>query len=130
MRFPSAGERRSSPRWRLPMMYTLVRAGPAGETGFRWTGRAYDISACGLRFELDGELRPGDRVNMRVLLPGRKQQLRLRVEGHVVRMHHPQLAGGRACLALHFDRFGHPGQPERLRRYVESALARGRRLAA
>ena len=104
MRFPSAGERRSSPRLRLPMMYTLLRAGPVSSNGFCWTGRAYDISASGMRFEVDGELRPGDVLNLRVLLPGRKRQLRLRVQGEVIRIHHPQLANGRGM-------FGHQLRP-------------------
>lgn len=130
MRFPSAGERRSSPRLRLPMMYTLLRAGPVSSNGFCWTGRAYDISASGMRFEVDGELRPGDVLNLRVLLPGRKRQLRLRVQGEVIRIHHPQLANGRACLAINFDRFLQPQKQDRLRRYVDRALARTRLLAA
>lgn len=112
------------------MMYTLLRAGPVEGEGFCWMGRAYDISATGLRFELDQELRPGQALNLRVLLPGRRRQIRLGAEGHVVRVHHPQLGNGRTCLALQFDRFKESEHQERLARYVARALGRRRLQAA
>jgi len=124
MRFPSAGEHRRSPRLRLPMMYTVVRAGGRDGSGFEWMGRAYDISATGMRFELDRELPPGEGLRVRVLLPGRTRQMALHALGHVVRVHHPQLANGRACLAMTFDRFRSAETQMRLERYVRRSLIR------
>jgi hypothetical protein len=67
-------EQRTSPRFKLPPMYTLLRArtaspealdsfGPSAR--YPWTGHVYDISTVGMRFELDHALPAGTRLEVR-----------------------------------------------------------------
>jgi len=75
---PPSIDRRRGARMRLRPMYTSVRlgvvtakqgAGAAGGPG-RAEGHAYDISATGVRIELDEPLAVGDEVDLRIDLPG------------------------------------------------------------
>ena len=63
-------EQRSVQRLKLPPMYTLVRVRPAGTQRYCWTGHIYDISAAGMRFDLDQVLESGTIVEVRAMLPG------------------------------------------------------------
>jgi len=56
-------DRRRNDRLRLPPMYTRVLAGTA-------EGHAYDISASGVRIELDETPRIGEEIALRMDLPG------------------------------------------------------------
>lgn len=63
-------ERRTAARIKLPPMLTSVIARPAGDPeAAEHHGHAYDISATGVRIELDQPLTPGDKVNVHVELP-------------------------------------------------------------
>jgi len=65
-------DRRRGARMRLPAMYTSVQVG-AFDRGAGATvgdGHAYDISATGVRIELDEPLSIGEEVDLRMELPG------------------------------------------------------------
>lgn len=85
-------DKRQFPRRSLPVGYAEVRVRRSGKQRFSLTGHAYDISAGGVRFELDHGLDDGEEVDIRVVLPGREPH-EVRAHGSVVRFHDPGEAG-------------------------------------
>jgi hypothetical protein len=55
-------------------MYTSVAVRELDSDRFTFIGHAYDISAGGMRFELDTPIEPGTRVAVRIALPGGRTQ--------------------------------------------------------
>lgn len=95
---------RRRPRLKLPAMYTLIRVRPVGAPRFEWSGFIYDISATGMRFELDAAVEPGTRLEIRALLPG-TQHVTFQATGTVVRIHDDDNLPGPTRMGLVFDEF-------------------------
>ncbi len=114
-----ATDSRRHPRINLPAMYTLVRVRPPDRTRFCWTGHIYDISASGIRFELDFPLDPGTEVELRATLPG-EHHTTVSCSGHVVRHHDPTDERGPFRMGLNFDHFKRPIDRRRLTQYLSS----------
>jgi len=114
---PPVAEARRHPRLRLPAMYTLVRIRTEASSRFTLTGHIYDISASGMRFEVDQELAPGTRVVLKAMLPDRKQQAVFAAEGTIVRVHDDE--DGPVRMGLQFDRFITPGDQMALMNYLD-----------
>ena len=111
---------RSHPRLKLPPMYTLVRAKLAGAAQYRWTGHIYDISASGMRFELDEALEMGETLEVRGMLPG-VHHTTFRAIGRVVRLHDDEDeddAPGPVRMGMHFERFETESDARRLSDYL------------
>ena len=129
--FPSlpfrAAESREHLRYKLPPGYTLVRVKEDGASRYTRQGHAYDISASGMRFELDRPMKPGTRVQLRATLPG-MQHITFEAMGHIVRIHDDADERGPVRMAVHFDEFVGEGDAERLNGYL--ADVSGGRLAA
>lgn len=64
-----SGDRRQNPRFTVPSMYSKVMVRLLDEEDFTREGHAYDISAGGVRFELDGPIEAGTPIAMRIDLP-------------------------------------------------------------
>lgn len=123
---PHVAEARLAPRLKLPAMYTLLRIKPRGEDRYRWTGHIYDISASGMRFEMDTDLPAGSEIEVRAMLPGATPTC-VTAAGHIVRMHEDDPALPPVRMAMTFDRFSHPIDRQKLADYLTD---RGLRLAA
>lgn len=109
---------RRQPRLKLPPMYTLVRARLAGAAKYRWTGHIYDISASGMRFELDQPLDMGTTLEVRGMLPG-SHHTTFRATGRVVRLHDDaDDSQGPVRMGMHFDRFETESDARRLSNYL------------
>lgn len=119
-------EARQQPRLKLPVMYTLVRAKPKGSQRFIWTGHVYDISATGMRLELDEAVEPGTVIEVRTMLPG-SVHTTFRASGRVVRIHDDDASLPPVRVGLIFDHFVHAIDRQRLRDYLQT---HGLRLAA
>ncbi|NJL32049.1 MAG: PilZ domain-containing protein [Phycisphaerales bacterium] len=109
---------RHTPRLRLPAMYTLVRVRPTGYPKFLWTGYIYDISATGMRFELDVVLDPGTDIEVRAMLPG-TSQITFDARGKVVRIHDDE--PGPCRMGMTFDHFRHHADRRELQNYLEQS---------
>ena len=116
-RLNSGVDNRQTPRLKLPPMYTLIRARPKGSKRYCWVGHIYDISAAGMRFELDFPLEPGASIEVRAVLPG-KSPTAVGVTGHVVRLHDDSGEPGPARMGLAIDRFQRPADEQRLMHYL------------
>lgn len=116
---PVADARRA-PRLKLPAMYTLLRVRPLDREKFIWTGFIYDVSDSGMRIELDAELEPGTRVEVRAMLPGANHTT-IRATGHIVRRHDEANEPGPVRMGLVFDKFAQPADRERLNTYLAHA---------
>lgn len=100
-----SADARQCPRLKLPAMYTLVRVRPTGTTRYQWTGYIYDISQTGMRFEVDGPIAPGTKVDICALLPG-PHHTTFEATGHIVRMHdEDDLDLGPVRMGMTFDNF-------------------------
>lgn len=64
-------ERRTQPRFSLPIGYTPIAIRLPEDKLFTLEGHAYDISRGGVQFELDRPLEPGTRVALKIELPTR-----------------------------------------------------------
>lgn len=117
-----AAELRRMPRLKVPAMYTLVRVRVEGEDRYRWTGHIYDISLTGMRFELDGPIDAGTRVEVRGMLPGHLHTL-FRATGPVVRIHDED-GEGPTRMGMAFESFGNPVDRRRLSAYIDDAGVR------
>ena len=62
-------ERRTQPRFSLPIGYTPIAIRMPEDKFFTLEGHAYDISRGGVQFELDRPLEPGTRVALKIELP-------------------------------------------------------------
>ncbi|MBL8763557.1 MAG: PilZ domain-containing protein [Phycisphaerae bacterium] len=67
-------ERRRYPRYTLEPMYTPVAVRPLDHDTFDIEGHAYDISAGGMRFELDRAVKPGTTVAIQISLPSMQRE--------------------------------------------------------
>lgn len=119
-RSKQAANSRQTPRLKLPPMYTLIRVRPKGTKRFCWTGHIYDISAAGMRFELDAPLEPGTFIEIRAMLPG-SQQTTISVSGHIVRYHDDSDERGPIRLGMIFDAFTNPADRARLIDYLHNS---------
>ena len=114
-------ESRGEPRLKLPAMYTLLRAKPAGADRYRWTGYIYDISVTGMRFELDEPLEPGTEIEVRGMLPAGRHTT-FRAIGRIVRIHDDEDAQfGPVRMAMQFDAFTRENERERLIDYLHTS---------
>ncbi|MBM4051951.1 MAG: PilZ domain-containing protein [Planctomycetes bacterium] len=105
-------EQRLSERYGVNAPYTAVRVGAAGGAGFPLEGHAYDISATGLRFELDEVMKVGQPLSLELLLPGAGGWVRL--AGRVVRLFDEIDDPGPRRMAIHVDSFEDDSHRERL----------------
>ncbi|HVZ94139.1 MAG TPA: PilZ domain-containing protein [Phycisphaerales bacterium] len=122
----SPKDRRKHPRFVLPSSYTAVEVRPLESDRFKWKGHAYDISAGGMRFELDEPIEPGTRVAVRLQLPG-ASSLRLAerrpvyVFANVIWLEEDDLEmPGPVRMACVFSKFVQPGDLERLLHRLDS----------
>ena len=112
---------RHNDRITVPPMYTLVRVRPEGHEQYCWTGYIYDISAGGMRFELDAPVDPGTRLEIRAMLPGSKHTS-FDAAGAVVRIHDDEDdMHGPVRMGMFFDRFGTVTDQRKLERYLSTA---------
>ena len=123
---PTASDARRHPRLKLPAPYTLLRVRRSDESRFTRTGYVYDISASGMRFELDQALEPGTTVEFRAMLPG-AQHMTFNGRGRVVRLHDDADEPGPVRMGLSIEGFSEHVDRRRLHDYLTSA---GQRLAA
>ena len=110
---------RAFPRLKLPPMYTVLRVRPVGHNTYPWTGHIYDISASGLRIELDDPIEPGTAVELRATLPG-SEQTTITAQGRIVRIHDDE--PGPTRLGLTFEQFPHFSDRQKLNRYLKDHL--------
>lgn len=115
----AVADNRSAPRVTVPPMYTVLRAKPAGQKPYCWTGHIYDISASGMRMELDGALTPGTALDLRITLPGTRM-LTIEASGKVVRLHDPE--PGPARMGISFEKFSSDADRDKLIRYLHRRL--------
>jgi hypothetical protein len=101
-------------------MYTLVRVRPMGSERYRWTGHVYDISASGMRIELDHTLPPGAQVDVHAMLPG-KNQTTINASGRIVRIHDDPSLPGPVRMGMTFNHFAFVGDQRRLSSYLDKA---------
>jgi len=105
--------RRTHERFVLAPMYSSVAAIPAGSPrSDALLGHAYDISAGGVRIELDEPLMPGERVRVNIALPG--QTAEVGASGDVVWVNDEQDDPGPRRMALRFTSFDSPADRMRL----------------
>lgn len=119
----AAPDPRRFPRLKLPPMYTLIRVKPHGDDTFLWTGHVYDVSATGLRFELDQSLAPGTRVDVRVMLPGATHAT-FEATGRVVRIHDEWDNLGPSRMGLIIEQFADQDHEEQLTSYLSRSIRR------
>lgn len=121
-----APNRRASDRFRLHPMYTRVVVSPAagaagGAAGLvaacPLEGHAYNISATGVRFELDEALPLGAAVDLELFLPGDSRTVR--ASGRVVRIFESDDDPGPRRMAVHFSDFASAADRARLERQIE-----------
>ena len=108
---------RQHPRLSLPPMYTVFRARPQGSKKFCWTGHLYDISAGGLRFEIDSPIKPGTPIEFRATLPS-PNPTTINAQGHVVRYHDDPDEPGPVRMAMVIDKFPDDIDKNRLHSYL------------
>ena len=112
-----ANNARQHPRLTLPPMYTVFRARPQGKKRFCWTGHIYDVSAAGMRFEIDAPVKPGTAIEFRATLPG-PNPTTINAQGHIVRYHDDPAEPGPIRMALTIDEFPHDTDKLRLQSYL------------
>ncbi len=101
-----ASDKRQFPRRSLPVGYSAVRVRPQGKQRFHLAGHAYDISAGGVRFELDHALADGEEIDIRVTLPGPDPH-EVQAHGSVIRFHDPDESGP-VRMAIAFSDMANP----------------------
>ena len=111
--------RRSCHLLRVAPMYTAVTARRAAAEEPELHGHVYDISATGVRIELDLPLQPGERVALHLDLPGAHSAVD--ASARVVWVNDAQDDPGPRRMALRFTKF--PRRADR-RRLIEF-LGRG-----
>ncbi len=112
---------RRFPRLKLPPMYTLIRVKPHGDETFLWTGHVYDVSATGIRFELDQSLAPGTHVDFRVMLPG-AWHATFEATGRVVRIHDEWDNLGPSRMGLTIEHFAGEEDQRQLSGYLGRSI--------
>jgi c-di-GMP-binding flagellar brake protein YcgR len=100
-------------------MYTAVtaRRGQAAISSLH--GHVYDISATGVRIELDEALHPGECVVLNLDLPG--AQMSVNASASVVWVNDPQDDPGPRRMALRFTSFSAQADRDRLISYLGTA---------
>ena len=116
----SLSDARQFPRLRLPAMYTLVRVRPVNTERYLWTGYIYDISANGMRFELDHPLPPGTQVEVRAMLPG-SFHTTFHATGKIMRIHDDSDEPGPIRMGLIFEKFTHHADRRHLQDYLANS---------
>ena len=101
-------------------MYTAVTARRSGADGLH--GHVYDISADGVRIELDEALLPGESVALCLHLPGARDSVE--ASASVVWVHDDADDPGPRRMALRFTAFGNNADQRRLIGYIDRELAR------
>jgi hypothetical protein len=109
---------RQAPRLKLPAMYTLIRVRPQGNKRYCWTGHIYDISASGMRFELDAPLQPGTLIEVRATLPG-PNSTTVNITGRIVRYHDEPNEPGPIRMGMVIDSYTRPVDRSRLSDYLQ-----------
>lgn len=110
--------RRAHERRVVPPMYTPVtarRESPEGAQQF--AGHVYDISEGGIRIELDEPLNLGERVAMRIELPGGSSDVH--AAANVMWVNDADDDPGPRRMALRFTDFLSVADRARLARYVD-----------
>ena len=115
----SRRDQRQFPRIKVPAMYTLVRARVTGSNRYTFTGRIYDVSVGGIRFDLDMPVQPGTQLELRGMLPGGGHTT-FRAMGRVVRIDGEATDRGPQTYGLAFESFRSPMDRQRLAEYVEA----------
>ena len=103
-------------------MYTFLRARPAGNDRYCWSGHIYDISASGMRFELDVSVDPGTELEIRAMLPG-SSDTTVTAIGRVVRLHDDSDERGPVRMAIVFSEFAQHRDRLQLDTYLARACA-------
>ena len=117
-----SSDARRTPRLKLPPMYTFLRARPAGTERYCWSGHIYDISASGMRFELDVCVDPGRELEIRAMLPGASDTT-ITAIGRVVRLHDDSDERGPVRMAMVFSEFAQHRDRLQLDTYLARACA-------
>jgi c-di-GMP-binding flagellar brake protein YcgR len=112
--------RRGHERLRLAPMYSAVSASRDRATTLH--GHVYDISAGGVRIELDEPLDPGESVALSLDLPGTTQLVE--ADASVVWCHDEQDDPGPRRMALRFIEFPKEGHRQRLAEFLLRELRR------
>ncbi|MHC4127598.1 MAG: PilZ domain-containing protein [Planctomycetota bacterium] len=108
--------RRDSRRYRLPAMYTAVTARRGQAASSQLHGHVYDISATGVRIELDEALQPGECVVLDMDLPGARTSVN--ASASVVWVNDPHDDPGPRRMALQFTSFSDGADRDRLIDYL------------
>jgi hypothetical protein len=103
-------------------MYTLIRARLSGMQRYCWMGHIYDISAAGMRFELDSDLEPGTTVDVRAMLPG-QNHFTFDVTGKIVRLHDDSHERGPVRMGMVFTHFHSTKDKQTLLEYLNLNLS-------
>ncbi len=99
-------DHRQFPRKAVPVGYTEVKIRRSGRGEYDMVGHAYDISANGVRLELDQPLEPGEEVDVVISLPGQFHR-EVYARGILVRYLDPDDVGP-VRMALNFTEMAHP----------------------
>lgn len=116
-----ASDARGFARLTVPPMYTLVRVRHASHEHFQWTGHVYDVSAGGMRFELDHALEPGTPIVVRAMLPGATHTV-FEAAGRVIRLHDADEVGP-VRMGMVFETFADANDQTNLDGYLETAFS-------
>ncbi|MHC4142039.1 MAG: PilZ domain-containing protein [Planctomycetota bacterium] len=108
--------RRDCRRYRVPAAYTAVTARRGQAAVSQLQGHVYDISASGVRIELDEALHPGECVVLSLDLPGART--RVSASASVVWINDTQDDPGPRRMALRFTSFSDRGDRDRLIDYL------------
>jgi uncharacterized protein (TIGR02266 family) len=114
--------RRTDERFVIAPMYSAVVARRMEAQGDAMQGHAYDISAGGIRIELDQPLPLGERISMMLRLPG--ELTGFEASGEVVWVHDDQDDPGPRRMALRFADFSSPSDRQRLAAFLDKGSVR------
>ena len=103
-------------RYRLPAAYSAVTAHRGQAAVSRLQGHVYDISASGVRIELDEALHPGECVVLNLDLPGAGTSVN--ASASVVWINDTQDDPGPRRMALRFTSFSGRADRDRLIDYL------------
>lgn len=112
----SQPSRRDCQRYRLPAAYTAVTARRGQAAVSQLQGHVYDISASGVRIELDEALHPGECVVLNMDLPGACTCVS--ASASVVWINDTQDDPGPRRMALRFTSFSDRADRDRLIDYL------------
>jgi hypothetical protein len=113
--------RRQAERFSVAPMYTEIRARRQNQAP-EMTGHIYDVSATGIRLELDEPVTPGDALSVIMDLPGVGDSVD--AHGTVVWLHDELDDPGPRRMALRIDTFGSTEDRQRYARFLGGSYAR------